>query len=448
MMMMISDGDLQIHGGGIFTGSASTSYFGPDYFMQKDVLIVTFQFRMGVFGFLSLDDPSLNIPGNAQFRDHIFALKWIQRNIEKFGGDPSNITLFGESWGGGSTHFHMVSDKSKGLFHRGILMSGSALNTGYSLVPRRNWAERLCMELGYGGPTEEKYLLKYLEDSEPKDIVTASAKIITEDEKTELILVAPFGPTIEPYDHGSAFITKEIIQMAKDCWGNKIDIMIGATSNECSAISLLPKADFERSLNFDIYIPNDLKLEPEDKKRPKFSEMLRKNYYGMLQPTKTNLDGLMHVMNDKFLWHPISRVVRSRENSRKGGKSFVYRFDIDSDNNLLKKIMKIDEKYREPAHADDVYYIFKATLGHAPSIESPGFKGIKLMLSIFTEFASTGNPNVPELGDNVEWEPATFIEPLKGININEEKCEVIVLPEAERIKVFDDIFIACGEELY
>lgn len=111
-----------IHGGGIFTGNATENFNGPDYFMQKDVILVTFQYRIGIFGFLSLDDPTLNIPGNAQFRDHIFALKWIQTNIGNFGGDKNNVTLFGESWGGGSACYHLISEKSKNLFHRAILM--------------------------------------------------------------------------------------------------------------------------------------------------------------------------------------------------------------------------------------------------------------------------------------------------------------------------------------
>lgn len=86
----------QIHGGGVFSGNARTEFYGPDYFMQKDVVVLNFQYRMGVFGFLSLDDPSLNIPGNAQFRDHIFAL-------------PNNVTLFGESCpSGGSTIYSTI----------------------------------------------------------------------------------------------------------------------------------------------------------------------------------------------------------------------------------------------------------------------------------------------------------------------------------------------------
>jgi cholinesterase len=67
--------------------------------LQKDVVVVTFNYRYGTPGFLSLKDPKLNIPGNAGLKDQVFALKWVQRNIESFGGDMNRVTLFGESVG-------------------------------------------------------------------------------------------------------------------------------------------------------------------------------------------------------------------------------------------------------------------------------------------------------------------------------------------------------------
>jgi cholinesterase len=80
------------------TGSGSGNGFGgPDYFMQKDIILVTFNYRLGPIGFMSLKDPKLNIPGNAGLKDQVMALKWVQRNIASFGGDARQVTVFGQS---------------------------------------------------------------------------------------------------------------------------------------------------------------------------------------------------------------------------------------------------------------------------------------------------------------------------------------------------------------
>jgi cholinesterase len=157
----------QIHGGGFQAGSSRTDFYGPDYILQKDVVLVSFNYRCGAFGFLSFDDPELGVPGNTGLKDQTFALKWVQRNIEKFGGDPGNVTIFGESAGGASVHYHMISEHSRGLFHKAIPMSGVAFNNAWTLQPRRNWAFRLANSLGYEGSQKESDILEFLESADP-----------------------------------------------------------------------------------------------------------------------------------------------------------------------------------------------------------------------------------------------------------------------------------------
>lgn len=85
-----------IYGGGFQVGEATRDMYSPDFFMSKDVVLVSISYRLGALGFLSLEDPELNVPGNAGLKDQILGLRWVQQNIEAFGGDPNNVTLFGE----------------------------------------------------------------------------------------------------------------------------------------------------------------------------------------------------------------------------------------------------------------------------------------------------------------------------------------------------------------
>jgi len=101
------------HGGGWQCGSGISSFYGPDYLMDFDIILVSANFRLGPLGFLSTE--TLDCPGNFGLKDQVEVLKWVKHNIEAFGGDPNNVTLFGESAGGASLTYHMVSEKSKGI---------------------------------------------------------------------------------------------------------------------------------------------------------------------------------------------------------------------------------------------------------------------------------------------------------------------------------------------
>lgn len=84
-----------IHGGGFIFGSGSTLLYGPEYLIEKDVIVVTFNYRLNIFGFLSLKDPKVGVSGNAGLKDQSMALAWVKRNIGCFGGDANNITIVG-----------------------------------------------------------------------------------------------------------------------------------------------------------------------------------------------------------------------------------------------------------------------------------------------------------------------------------------------------------------
>jgi len=118
-----------IHGGGFTTGAGSwLVYNGRRLATRGDVVVVTINYRLNVFGFINLNEVTKGkIPatGNEGLLDQMLALQWVRDNISNFGGDPSNVTIFGESAGGMSVGTLLAMPEAKGLFHKAILQSGA-----------------------------------------------------------------------------------------------------------------------------------------------------------------------------------------------------------------------------------------------------------------------------------------------------------------------------------
>lgn len=110
-----------IHGGGFEAGTAMDH--GPEYLMDRDILLVTIQYRLGAFGFMAVGRP--DVTGNQGLKDQTLALRWVQANIHHFGGDRDRVTISGLSAGSVSATAHMISPMSQGLFHSVIGLSGS-----------------------------------------------------------------------------------------------------------------------------------------------------------------------------------------------------------------------------------------------------------------------------------------------------------------------------------
>lgn len=130
-----------IHGGAFILGSGSTPvYAGWRLAQRGDVVVVTINYRLGVLGFLnwnSLVAGDGRPPANLGIRDQVAALEWVHDNIEGFGGDPENVTVFGESAGAMSAATLLAVPRAKGLFHRAILQSGAAHNVSSSDLAAR-----------------------------------------------------------------------------------------------------------------------------------------------------------------------------------------------------------------------------------------------------------------------------------------------------------------------
>ncbi|MBQ1326090.1 MAG: carboxylesterase family protein [Solobacterium sp.] len=143
-----------IHGGGFDHGFNSEMEFGGEAYAAEDVILVTINYRVGVFGFLALEelrdaDPHHSV-GNAGMLDQVMALDWVYRNIAAFGGDPQRITVFGQSAGAISTETLLCSPLTEGIIHGAILQSAAGLDIGLKKykTPEEAYAVGRCiMEL-------------------------------------------------------------------------------------------------------------------------------------------------------------------------------------------------------------------------------------------------------------------------------------------------------------
>jgi para-nitrobenzyl esterase len=140
-----------IHGGGFVNGGSSPAVYDGRHFAKRGVVLVSLNYRLGRFGFFAhpaLTREAAEGPlGNYAYLDQIAALKWVQGNVAAFGGDPGNVTLFGESAGGGSVHTLMASPLAKGLFHKAIVESGGGRADG--LMPLRSLGEAEATGLAF-----------------------------------------------------------------------------------------------------------------------------------------------------------------------------------------------------------------------------------------------------------------------------------------------------------
>lgn len=147
-----------IHGGGFQFGNGNAFLYGPDYLLPENIVIVTFNYRLGALGFLNTG--TADAPGNAGLKDQLLALKWVRDNIEFFGGDPKEVTIAGQSAGSASVHYMLLSPLTKGLFKRAIAQSGVALNPwAITDIPNER-AFRLGKALNFQTNNTEKLVRK------------------------------------------------------------------------------------------------------------------------------------------------------------------------------------------------------------------------------------------------------------------------------------------------
>lgn len=219
-----------IYGGGFSAGSADVEFYdGGVLSAHGDVVVVTFNYRLGVFGFLSVNHESS--PGNMGLHDQAAALKWVKANIEAFGGDPDKVTLFGQSSGAFSVGYHLMSPITRNLFNRAILQSGSPLNPQVLEDPNSvlDRAQQLAIRVSCAN--ERINIYKHADD-----VVSCLRKLeanFLAKNADEMFIGfhAPFGVSV-----GNEFLPVNPYEAIKhrDLLGSKKEILIGSNRDEGS----------------------------------------------------------------------------------------------------------------------------------------------------------------------------------------------------------------------
>lgn len=212
---------LWIHGGAFQTGSGSVSCRG-DAFADKGIVCVTTNYRLGVLGFLQLDEylgEKYAESGNCGILDVVAALKWIRDNIELFGGDPANLTVMGESAGAKLIGGLLVMRTAKGLFHKAILQSGST-QSNRDIHTARKVTDNIMKDFG-------------LTKKNAKELLTMPTDKIVEFENkvfTGLKTIHIFGPVFD----GINFACDNALEIISSGEANYVPMLIGTNKDEAS----------------------------------------------------------------------------------------------------------------------------------------------------------------------------------------------------------------------
>lgn len=209
-----------IHGGAFIAGSGTFPlYYGYALAKRGDVVVVTINYRLGAFGYLFVPGVIANI---GQL-DQILALKWVRDNIETFGGDADNVTIFGESAGGMACMTLLGMPTAKGLFHRAIPQSGPL---AFDPAAGERYSKQIFIELGL--ETGDIDALR----KEPVEKITKAQNKINE--KMKLTEILPFSPRIDPKT-----FPEHPLEVIKKGRGKDIELLIGTTRDEYKLFTVM-----------------------------------------------------------------------------------------------------------------------------------------------------------------------------------------------------------------
>ncbi|MBP6116516.1 MAG: carboxylesterase family protein [Neisseriaceae bacterium] len=364
-----------IPGGGLIAGSGNE--YNPQKLVEQGLIVVSFNYRLGVFGYFS--HPALNAEGHAAINygtlDQQAALRWVRDNIAQFGGDPDNVTLYGESAGGQSVLTHLAAPASAGLFHKGIVSSGAYLLQQRTVAEHNLAGEALAQSLG-------------CTDAQPSQVAACLRRQSTDTLLEHGLALAPsFGVNSDAATVDGTILPMSLEAAFSSGQYHQVPVINGFNADEGSFFVGLMALGSEQPLNLASFaqaIPAFFNAE----KTQKVINLLKK------RPSSGNLgqDYAEVFGKAKFICStPTTNALLAQRVPVYG-----YEFADDTSPTLLPPTTF---PYGA-AHINDLQYLFKDFHGATGPITelNPAQKQLsKRMVAYFSHFAKTGTPNGPGL---------------------------------------------------
>ncbi|KYB29071.1 Esterase-6-like Protein [Tribolium castaneum] len=413
-----------IHGGGFIGGACTSSICGPEFFIDYNVVVVTINYRLGPFGFLSTQDTE--IPGNNGLKDQQLALKWARNNIILFGGDPSRITIVGQSAGSASVTYQILNKNSKGLFWAAICQSGSFLSP-WSF--QRNSRQIAFQTASYINETfktnnDSKELRKFLLTVTADELDKASYRVHqTETLQNRQISQGYFYAPVLEVEHEDAFITRKMFGDLKIGNFVKVPIIIGITSEEAledaNDLSLLKNIMKTYDDNLDWLVPHDLNVK-DKQKRKMIGEIIRSFYTG--SKLQDDLSAGIRFFSDNSFTRS---VIKHAQLQSKFTNVYFYQFSYDG---MIGNVSTLIKGAGKVAHTEELRYMWRIDFQGYNNTDIEQFPEDDVvthrrLLTLWTNFAKTLNPNSKkfEMLENISWPSVATGRPKDLLYLNIDK---------------------------
>ncbi len=360
-----------IHGGGFVAGSGVQQDFSGASFTDKGVILITINYRLGRLGFFAFPALSKEHPdepkGNYAYMDQIAALKWIKQNITAFGGDPKNITIFGESAGGVSVQSLLTMPAAKGLFQKAIVESGGGRDgvlTGRPIDKENADTYYPVSAEAIGVNFAKKHGIQGTDAAALEKLRSLSVEEIVDGGQES---DGQGGASIYS---GPILDGKLVVETAQSAYNAgrqaQVPLMIGSNSAEVPA-GFVNTDSKENLLNL-------------------FGKMKEEAKTAYDADGNTELPKMLTMINTDKVWAEPARF-SARAMVAKGAPAYVYLFSYVSPS--MQQWMKYGA-----GHASEIAYVFDNLRNRNGAIVDPKDKEVaKIMNTYWTNFAKTGNPN-------------------------------------------------------